>query len=184
MKAEAHDDRTKPVEAHISDDAEVRPALSSDAVKEEASKEGAEVCPALSCDVMKGNANNEAAAMAAKAEVEDEETLRANPDLSAMLDIHKLGNPPASLPPGASLSPPAASPMPPAASHMPPAASHMPPAQRSGSAGRSRDYRITVPRRDIGELFGDIPLKLPMEAMLRVSVMGEVVLGDQLVREG
>jgi hypothetical protein len=50
-----------------------------------------------------------------------------------------------------------------------------------GVMGRSRDFRITVPRRDIGELFGDVPLKPPMEVMLKVSVMGEDVPGDQMV---
>ena len=70
---------------------------------------------------------------------------------------------------------------------MPPDTSMSPPSllpslsHRIGGMGRSRDFRITVPRRDIWELFGDMPLKLPMEVMLKISIMGEDVPGDQMV---
>ena len=48
-------------------------------------------------------------------------------------------------------------------------------------SGRSRDYRITVPRKDVCSLIGEHP-KLPLEVVLRISIQGVIQEEEQRVR--
>ena len=50
-------------------------------------------------------------------------------------------------------------------------------------SGRSRDYRITVPRKDVCGLIGEHP-KLPLEVVLRISIQGVIQEEEQRVRRG
>ena len=48
-------------------------------------------------------------------------------------------------------------------------------------SGRARDYRITVPRKDICSLIGEHP-KLPLKVVLRISIQGVIQEEEQRVR--